>query len=70
MTLAGDVAVGEHDAFGFAGGARGVDERGEVRGLNVVRVAVEGGIAWSDRPSASAIREEKSYGSRGAGLHP
>ncbi len=45
VEVGGEIAVGEHDALGFAGGAGGVDDGGEIVGLDVVGAAVEGGIA-------------------------
>ena len=44
VDVAGDVAVGEEHAFGLAGGAGGVDESGEVGGLDGAGGFVEGGI--------------------------
>ena len=39
-----DVAMGEQDAFGLAGGARSVDEGGKVVGLNLAGGVIEGGV--------------------------
>ena len=45
VLVGGDVAVGEHHALGLAGGSRGVDERGQVAGLDRARQRVEDRIA-------------------------
>ena len=45
--MAANVAVREHDAFGLAGGARSVDEGGQILGLDGANERVEDGIALS-----------------------
>ena len=45
VLVGGDVAVGERDALGLAGGSGGVDERGQVARLDGVDQGVEDGIA-------------------------
>jgi len=61
VDVGGDVAVGEHDAFGIAGGARGVDEGGEIAGLDrpCDLVEVEVGLCIGDQrrelPGAGSV---------------
>ncbi len=45
VLVGGDIAVGESDALGLAGGAGGVDERGQVMGLDGTDEGIEDGIA-------------------------
>ena len=45
VLVGGDVAVGEGDALGLAGGAGGVDEGGEVFGLDGADESVEDRVA-------------------------
>ena len=44
IDVAGEVAVGEHDALGVAGGAAGVDECGEIVWGGAGEHGVEGGV--------------------------
>ena len=53
-----DVAVGEHDAFGLAGGAGGVDERGQIGGLD----GADQGIEDRDRARAGVVGTGKELG--------
>ena len=45
ILVGGDVAVGEGDALGLAGGAGGVNERGQIAGLDGADEGIEDGIA-------------------------
>ena len=45
VLVGGDVAVREHDALGLAGGAGGVNQRGEIVGLDGAHQGIEDGIA-------------------------
>ena len=61
VLVGGDVAVGKSNAFGLAGGARGVDERGQIAGLNGANERIEDRIALSAdarrrRPAARSWR--------------
>ena len=53
--VAGEVVMSEHDPLGIAGGARGVDQTGQIAGRNVVPgVPVEARIAVA--PGASDLQ--------------
>ena len=45
VLIGGDVAMGERHAFGLAGGAGGVDERGQVAGFDGADKRIEDRIA-------------------------
>ena len=45
VLVSGNVAMGEHDALGLAGGTGGVDKRGEIVGLDGADQRIEDGIA-------------------------
>ena len=43
--LAANIAVGKGNAFGLAGGAGGVDQRGQIVGLDGAGQGIEDGVA-------------------------
>ena len=44
VLIRSEVAMGKRDAFGFAGGSRSVDERGQIAGRNGAKERIEDGV--------------------------
>ena len=70
VLVGGDVAVGEGDAFGLAGGAGGVDERGQIARLDGVREGVEDGIALGAASIGIAEQLAQGDGAFGSRANP
>ena len=67
VLVGGDVAVREHHALGLAGGAGGVDERGEVVGLDGADQGIEDRDRGTDPASSAPARIlEKAMAPSGA----
>ncbi len=63
--------MGQHDAFGLAGCPRGVDQSGEIFGLNGAREGIEDGIALGAAGIGAGddVGEGDGAFGRGGGVH-